>query len=186
MLTLGELINRNARKFSDRESYVEIDRRRTWRELDRRTDALGRVLRGWGVRPGDRIGVILKDSIEVVETIAACAKVGAVRVGLNYRLAPPELGALIDDAGVDQIFVQADLVDGAKEALTHSDRQPRLIGICKGHNLPDDYEALIAEGTADDPLSLSQHERLMICYTTGSTGLPKGAIYPHRQMIEST
>lgn len=185
MLTLGELINRNARNFGDREAYVEIARRRTWRELDQRTDALGRILRGWGVRPGDRIGVILKDSIEVVETIGACAKTGAVRVGLNYRLAPPELGALIDDAGVDQIFVQAELVDGAKEALTRSNRQSRLIGIGDGHDLPDDYEALITEGTADEPLSLSQHERLMICYTTGSTGLPKGAIYPHRQMIES-
>ncbi|RBW61078.1 hypothetical protein DS909_02825 [Phaeobacter gallaeciensis] len=81
MLTLGELINRNARTHGDREAYVDMSRRVSWRALDERTDALAHELRRSGVKPGDRIGVILKDCIEVVETIGASAKVGAVRVG---------------------------------------------------------------------------------------------------------
>ncbi len=185
MLTLGELINRNAYTHGDREAYLDKDRRLSWRALDERTDALAHELRHTGIKPGDRIGVILKDSIEVVETIGACAKVGAVRVGLNYRLAPPELGALIDDSGVDQLFVQAEMAEIATTALQHSDRQPHLIGIGAGHSLERDYETMIAEGASGPPFKQTRHERLMICYTTGSTGLPKGAIYPHQLMMES-
>lgn len=185
MLLLGRLIEKNARDLANHDAYVELDRRRTWRELHERTDALGHALRDKGVRSGDRIGVILKDSIEVVETIGVCAKVGALRVGLNYRLAPPEIGKLIDDAGVNFIFVQADLMDVATAGVAAAERKPELVGVGEEHGLELDYETLIAEGLKRGPLIQTPHERLMICYTTGSTGLPKGAIYPHRLMLES-
>ena len=185
MLTLGELINRNARSYGDRDAYVELDRRRTWQDLDKRTDALAHVLQSWGVKRDDRVGVILKDSIEVVETIGACAKIGAIRVGLNYRLAPPEIGALIDDSGVDVLFVQAGLIEIARSALECSNRSPKLIGIGADHGAEHDYESLIAEGAAQGRFEQTPGDRLMICYTTGSTGLPKGAIYPHLPMLDS-
>ncbi|MCY4592459.1 MAG: AMP-binding protein [Alphaproteobacteria bacterium] len=185
MLPLGRLIERNARGLPGRDAYVEMERRRTWLELHERTDALGYGLRERAVRPGDRVGVVLRDSIEVAETIGACAKVGALRVGFNYRLAPPEIGQLIDDAGVDFVFVQADLTEVATAGVAAAERTPELIGIGEGHGLDLDYEGLVAEGLKRGPLVQTPHERLMICYTTGSTGFPKGAIYPHRPMLES-
>ncbi len=185
MLTLGELIERNARNLGATDAYVEIDRRRSWHELHARSDAVGHALRAKGVKSGDRVGVISKDAIEVVETIAACAKIGALRVGLNYRLAPPEIGQLIDDAGVDVVFVRAEHAGIALAGVELSERKPVLVGMAGDHELDFDYETLIADHEKCGALRQSPHERLMICYTTGSTGLPKGAIYPHRAMLES-
>jgi len=185
MWTLGKLIERNGNNLGDQDAYVEIDRRRTWRDLHERSDALGHALRALGTKPGDRVGVILRDCIEMAETIGACGKVGATRVGLNYRLAPREIGQLIDDAGCDILLVQAELCEKAQAALETAERKPKLIGIGDGHEFDLDYEILIERDRKLGPLSQTPHDRLMICYTTGSTGLPKGAIYPHRAMLES-
>ncbi|MEM0990005.1 MAG: AMP-binding protein [Pseudomonadota bacterium] len=185
MITLGDLVARNAQRFGAKDAYVEIERRRCWADLHRRTDALAHALGDLGVRPGDRVGVILKDSIEVAETIAACAKLGATRVGLNHRLAPPEIAALADDAGVDVVCVQSDLADLARQAMSAADRSPKLIGIGSGHGFDLDYETLIATHADRGAFPQTPHERIMICYTTGSTGLPKGAIYPHATMVDS-
>ena len=184
MPTLGHLIDRNADRFGDLDAYVELDRRRSWRDLGACTDALAHALRGLSIRKGDRVGVILSDCIEVVETIGACAKAGAIRVGLNYRLAPREIGELIDDSGTDVLFVQDTKIAIAQEALTFSTRQPKLIGIGT-HELELDFETLISTELARGAFAHAPHEQLMICYTTGSTGLPKGAIYPHELMMDS-
>ena len=185
MLLLGRLIERNASVRAGHDAYVEVARRRTWSELHERTDALGHALRRRGISRGDRVGVILKDSIEVAETIGTCAKIGALRVGFNARLAPPEIGRLIDDSGVACIFVQAELSAVAAAGVAAAERSPDLIGIGEGHDLDLDYESMIADGLERGQLTQTPHERLMICYTTGSTGVPKGAIYPHRAMLES-
>lgn len=184
-LTLGKLVERAARVRGDRIAYVEIDRARSWSEIHRRTDALGQALKELGVRQGDRVGVISKDAIEVAETIIACAKIGAIRVGINYRLAAPEIAALIDDSGVDVLFIQSALIEGVRPAVDKALRKPRLVGVNGSHDLEFDYEALVGKGAGLGPLVQTPNDILMIAYTTGSTGLPKGAIYPHVRMMES-
>ncbi|MBS7698554.1 MULTISPECIES: AMP-binding protein [unclassified Chelatococcus] len=184
-LTLGKLVESAARSRGSHDAYVELDRRRTWNEIHQRTDALGWALKEIGVRRGDRVGIISKDAIEVAESIIACAKIGAIRVGLNFRLAGPEITALIDDAGVDVVLVQAALVDAILPAIRATKRRPQAVGMAGQHALEHDYEALVSKGATRGPLEQTPHDTLMICYTTGSTGLPKGAIYPHAKMMES-
>ena len=184
-LSLGKLVENAARSRGSHDAYVELNRRRTWSDIHRRTDALGWTLKKLGVRRGDRVGIISRDAIEVAETVTACAKIGAIRVGLNYRLANPEITALVDDAGVDTIFVQASLTEAVMAAIRATKRNSQLVGMAGEHGLDLDYESLIADGAAYGPLVQTPHDNLMICYTTGSTGLPKGAIYPHSKMMES-
>ena len=95
--TFGALVRRNGAHWADKAAFVEFDRKVTWRELDRRTDALGHAYRALGVARGDRVAVLSHDAIEVPETFLAAAKVGAIRVGLNPRLAEAELAALLRD-----------------------------------------------------------------------------------------
>lgn len=185
MLMLGKLVERAARVRGNHVAYVEMDRQRSWAELDSRTDALGWSLKELGIRSGDRVGIISRDAIEVAETIVACAKIGAIRVGLNYRLAAPEIAVLIDDAGVDVLFIQSALADLVLPATQKAIRKPRLIGMDGPHALEIDYEDLVAKGSGRGRLVHTPCETLMIAYTTGSTGLPKGAVYPHVKMMES-
>lgn len=179
---LGQLIAQNAVRFGARDAYVELNRRRSWQDLHSRTDALAHGLRAQGLRPGDRVAIISKDAIEVAETVIACAKAGLTRVGLNPRLAPPEIAALVDDAGVDLLFYQTDFAELVQQVFATCERSPKPLAFGAEWS---DYEALIKAHLPDGSFAQTPHDRLMICYTTGSTGLPKGAIYPHEKMIES-
>ena len=105
MLTFGGLIRHHGQYWGDKDAFVELERRRSWGEYHRRTDALGHALRRLGISPGDRVAILAADCIEVAETFGACTKIGAIRVGLNPRLAAPEIAALIADCAPSLLFV---------------------------------------------------------------------------------
>lgn len=185
MLTFGDLVRRNAERWGEHIAYTSFDRSVTWRELDARTDALGRALVDLGVRPMDRVAMIAADCVEVAEFFLACTKIGALRVGINARLAPREIAHILDDSTPTHLFVQADLEALARSGLQQAKIAPDTVGFGGAHGFADDLEDMIARGLSDAPIHQAKHKNVMLCYTTGSTGLPKGAIYPHDQMLRS-
>ena len=187
MLTFGELIQKNGTYWPNKDAFVELDRHVSWGAFHARTDALGHSLRRLGVSPGDRVAILASDCIEVAETFGACMKIGAIRVGLNPRLAPPEIDALIADCAPHALLVHT---DHASNAGTATLRNPRVGEIgCRiiefGGAANTEYERLIATETRQPSLIQSPHDVAMIAYTSGSTGLPKGAIYPHEHFLRS-
>ena len=188
MTTFGALTRRNGAHWPGKDAFVEISRKVTWGELDRRTDALGHAYRALGVSPGDRIAVLSHDAIEVPETFLAAAKVGAIRVGLNPRLAAAEVATLIKDCEPRLLIYSGEhlrLVSLAMAQLADLANPPALIGFAAGHGAPLDYEELTARHARDGVLHERPHEHAMIAYTSGSTGLPKGAIYPHDKFLRT-
>ncbi|GGO54868.1 Acyl-CoA synthetase (AMP-forming)/AMP-acid ligase II [Roseovarius pacificus] len=188
MTTFGELVRRNGRHWAEKDAYVATDRKVTWKELDRRTDALGHAYRALGLIPGDRVGVLTHDSVEIPETFLAAAKVGGIRVGINTRLAAAEIAALIKDS-TPRILVYGgeyqDLMDLVSAQLSDMADPPLLVGIGGLHKAKHDYEDLIARHMGDGELEHTPHELSMIAYTSGSTGLPKGAVYPHDKFLQA-
>jgi len=187
-MTFGSLLRRNGSHWPEKDAYVELQRRVTWGELDRRTDALGRALRGFDVRPGDRVAVLSHDCIEVAETFLTASKIGAIRVGLNARLAAPEVLALIKDCRPTVLAYSAEqqrLVDLIKSGIDELALPAVLVGFGDSHTASYDYEELIERNFAREPLEQTPHETAMIAYTSGSTGLPKGAIYPRDKFLRT-
>lgn len=186
MLTFGDLVRRNAERWSDHTAYVSFDRRVTWRAFHERTEALARGLVALGVEPGARVAMLAADCIEVAELFIACSKIGALRVGVNARLAPREIAHILEDSTPTHVFVAAahqDLLQSSLEWATH---RPAAIGFGGAHGCPDDLEDIIARNSAGGALPAVGHANVMLAYTTGSTGLPKGAVYPHEPMLRST
>jgi acyl-CoA synthetase (AMP-forming)/AMP-acid ligase II len=182
MLTFGDLIRRNATTWATKDAFVDQARRVTWGAYHARTDALGHAMRCLDVTPGDRVVVLAADCIELAETFGACMKIGAVRVGLNPRLAPPEVQALIADCAPRVTFVHADhlhLIEGGALPMHGT------IRVIEFGGPGSEYERLIAAGLDDSTLAQTPHGVAMIAYTTGSTGLPKGAVYPHAGFLTS-
>jgi len=188
MMSFGDLVRRNGAHWPAKDAYVELDRRVTWSELDKRTDALAHALRGLGIKPGDRVAVLAHDCIEVPETFLAISKIGAIRAGLNARLAAAEILALVKDCRPSVLIYgggQQRLIDLIKADLDALPDRPELIGFGAGHSAKLDYEELINQSRSRGPVEQTVYEIAMIAYTSGSTGLPKGAIYPREKFLRT-
>jgi acyl-CoA synthetase (AMP-forming)/AMP-acid ligase II len=178
-----DLIARSARAYPDAVAFVDGERRTTWRELHRRSDRLAAALQGLGVGKGDAVALLAHDRIELMEHWWACLKIGALRTGVNYRYAPREIAHIVRDCDARTIVVQ----DSLRELLDAelADEGRTLIGLGADHGLALDYEQLIADGGEVVAPALSDDDAAAISYTSGTTGLPKGALFTQRGVREA-
>ena len=187
MINIGRLLARRAELDPEREGLVFGETRLTYRQFNREANRVAHALAHLGVRKGDRVGLISMNSPRFCEVFFAVAKLGAVLVTLNWRLAPPELEWICANAGVNVLVFDGEfsptvgtmrpnlaatryaVVDG--EALSWA---PSLDAIAAGAS----DEEPPAEGGDDDPL--------LIMYTSGTTGRPKGVVITHANLFWAT
>ncbi len=148
----------------------------TYRQLDDRTNRLANVLRDRGVRAGDRIAALGKSSPEIIETVLAAAKIGAVTVPLNWRLPVGELVDVVDDAQARLIVCHDDFLGAVTEI--RSDAEALLEPIVFGDpRRPLSYEQALAAAPSIDPGHVGDADDVVLqLYTSGTTGRPKGVL----------
>jgi long-chain acyl-CoA synthetase len=147
----------------------------TYRALDERSSRLARALRAAGVRAGTRVAHLDRTGPEVVELLFAAAKIGAVLVPLNWRLAPPELERIVADARAPV------LVAGPGFAATAAGIADKLA--VRVVTTGDEYEAWLGEQPGRDPGGRgAAADTIVQMYTSGTTGVPKGVLTTHRNL----
>ena len=111
---IGLLLKKRAEICPNREAFVEFERNRrfTFAELNARANRVANGLLAKGIRPGDRVATLLKNSIEFVETYFAVAKIGAVMVPVNWRLVAGEIAYILQDSGAKALVYDSDFDDG--------------------------------------------------------------------------
>lgn len=173
--TLGALFRARARIDPAATALVEDDRRWTYAALNERVNRLAHVLAREGIGRGDRIALLSQNCAAYIEIELAAAKLGAIVAAVNWRLAAPELGHCIRLAEPRIVMV----AERHAEALARLDLEPtRTI------TLGAEYEARLARASCLEPPEVAAPEDgLIILYTSGTTGLPKGAVISHRAMI---
>jgi fatty-acyl-CoA synthase len=154
----------------------------TWRELDAAVTRLAGGLRQHGVEPGDRVGILAANSLEWCQLALATLHAGAVLVPLNIRLAPPELGLILDHSGCKAVAVDGTLADLYAQAPRPRSPTPLSIDLDKesGGQAGLTFAELIQ---TSEPLPRAipraDDDPALIGYTSGTTGLPKGVTLTH-------
>ncbi len=152
------------------------DRTITFGELDARSNQAAQAFRAAGVGPGDRVAFIEKNGAEFFEVTFALAKLGAVGVAVNWRLAPPEMRQIIDDARAEVVVVGPDFF-GAIEAIEGDLARVHTVVAVGEHPRWPAFDDWIAGQPADDPGVVSGADDVAFqLYTSGTTGLPKGVM----------
>jgi fatty-acyl-CoA synthase len=151
---------------------------RTWAELDARVGALAGGLRALNLTPGDRVGVLADNDVRTFELFLACLRAQLVFTPLNWRLAAPELSAVLDDCRPAALF--HDVANAERSADLAGQR--RMPTVC--WDAPDDaYEELLRSSARVDGEFLDPDALAQITYTSGTSGVPKGVTSANRTLV---
>ena len=175
----------------DQEIVYRDIKRFTYRDIRARVGRLASALFELGVRPGDTVGVLDWDSNRFLESFFAIPMMGAILQTVNVRLSPEQIAYTINHAGASTLLVNDEfvgLLEGLKSQLPNvqtlvvmSDRPSPQTG---GLSFVGEYEDLLAAGSPDyDFPDFDENTQATTFYTTGTTGLPKGVFYSHRQLM---
>jgi fatty-acyl-CoA synthase len=172
-LVLPEVIGRGARAHPGRAALVFGDVARTHGQLHERAGRLAGALESEGVGRGDRVAMLLHNGFEFVEALLACHRLGAVAVPVNFRLAPDEIAYVLRDSG------SVGLISG----LPVPEEADLRFVVTSG----EDYEARLATAApGPEQAPLSEEDPALMCYTSGTTGRPKGAVLTHGGLVAGT
>ena len=192
-LTLQHAYNRAVSLFPRKEIVTQLDNglhRYTYRDWGRRTAQLANALLGAGVQQGDRIATLGWNTYRHMELYFAIPCIGAVLHTLNMRLFSEQLVYIINNAEDSMIFVDGDLVPLLE---SFADKLPTVKQYVVMGDAPGatgklqpsiDYESFIAgQPEKIDWPALDENTAAAMCYTSGTTGNPKGVVYTHRSIF---
>ena len=173
--TVGSLFRDRVASHPDRPALQGGDKELSYAQLNDRVNRTAAVIAGHGLKSGERVALLAENCAEYLEIKLACAKLGVILACQNWRLAPAEVQHCLDLVEPSLIIV--------------SPRHSGLLEQIDTHGLPmlslgDAWEAALAEASDAEPdVEVDPETGLVILYTSGTTGLPKGATVSHRAEV---
>ncbi|MBT3528837.1 MAG: AMP-binding protein, partial [Porticoccaceae bacterium] len=150
-------------------------RETTYADLDYKASQVANGLIAAGCEPNTRIGYLGKNSDYFFEVMSGTAKANLVIAGVNWRLAPPEIEYILNNACIDILFVGAEFYDVVVQLMPNLGNIRHFIAIDGGHSEWPDYGSWRDTQDSTDPmLPVSLDDDVMQLYTSGTTGHPKG------------
>ncbi len=193
-LMISDLLEHAAKVHKDREIYTlqtnMTEHRYTWSEAARRTKKLANALKAAGIKKGDRVATIAWNNFRHIEIYYAVSSIGAIVHTINPRLDPQQIAWMVNHAEDSMMFFDTTfgpIADGIHQACPSV---KKWVSMCDAGDMPDYkapvtcYESFIAD--ASDEIiweRFDENTACTLCYTSGTTGNPKGVLYSHRSTI---
>lgn len=177
-MTIPSMLAAQTRSRPDETALVFGGHELSYAELDTRTDQLARGLVNLGVVAGDRVGLVMRNRTEFIESFLACHKLGAVAVPINFRLTANEVSWILTNAGVIGVITDRESQDlPAPSPGFH-------ITIDAATDAHLEYVDVLSNGAMATGLEVvaEADAAAFIMYTSGTTGRPKGAVLTHRSL----
>lgn len=179
-MSLGDIPRRNARRFPSKTGLVFGDVHLTWPEVNARVNRLAHAVLERGVEKGDRVAVLAQNDHRYLEIYWGLAKAGVIAVPLNYRLVERELVQLLNHSQACALISGLGYEDMSSMLLNGVSSLEWLLSFGDGRDFATDYEEFIQSGSGDEPdVVVDDDDPFAIMYTSGTTGLPKGAVVTH-------
>ena len=182
-----DIIRNNARKRPFAQALIfEDGAYLTWAELHQRAGTTAAVLHGIGVSPGDRVAVLAKNCLEMIQIYIACCRLGAVFSPLNYRFALPELEYVLADSRPVAVLAQASYPNEMRALRAGPSAEGVRAWISFGGDIPGcrGLEAELEDpGEPPEDHQSRDDDPIFMCYTGGTTGKAKGVLLSHRNVM---
>ena len=184
-LTMGEVVKRSANQYPNRTAVIFEDKRLTYKQYNKCVNKAANVLLSFGLKKGAHVAILGMNSIEYLELCHATAKTGIIFGTINWRLAPDEIFYIVQDAGNKILFVEAEfqnLVSKFQDKL----KDVKIIVYGGKITLQNalSYNDLVDSANDEEPeVEVNGEDEAIIMYTSGTTGLPKGAVLTHTNVV---
>ncbi|MEF8813855.1 MAG: class I adenylate-forming enzyme family protein [Halovenus sp.] len=184
--TVADLLEKQSRSHPDRTAIVAEDgSEMTYSDLDDRANRLGNALADRGLDRGSRVAILSGNRPEYAEVLFAAAKLGAIVPTINWRQARDELVHCLSIADPDAIVVSGDQQEKVEWIEDSEELDPDVVAL-DGSFGTVEYESLVDSGDPRPPepsTPVRREDALLILYTSGTTGLPKGAVISHDTLL---
>jgi acyl-CoA synthetase (AMP-forming)/AMP-acid ligase II len=195
-MLITEILSRNGRHFGLETALVERDPARkirrsiTWNQFNSQANQVANALRGMGIVKGDRVAHLMTNCLEWLPIYFGILRTGALAVPLNFRFLADTISRCVSTAGAKTIFFGPEFVDRIASVKNELDSHLRhYIYVGAEDSRPAfaaSYAALIRDQPDDDPkIPIDLLDDAAIYFTSGTTGIPKGALLTHRNLESS-
>src|SRR5438132_9707517 len=185
MQSVAELLRARAAAHPDRDFLWCDAERWTYAETDRRTDAVAAGLAETGVAAGDRVAVISSNRPEMLELFFALAKLGAIHVPLNVFLKGDFLRYQLQDSQASTLVADAAGLQAVNAVLDDVPELKRIVLLDDNGGGAIPYARVRASRAPVPQAELARASLMAIMYTSGTTGMPKGCMLPHRRFLNT-
>lgn len=186
-MNVGQLLTKAARVFPERPAVVQGSRRLSYARFNGRVNRLANALYGLGLRPGDHVALLMYNCPEMLEGMFACFKAGCGAVPINFRLHPREYAFIINHSEAKAVICSPEFASPLTGLRSELSEARHLISLSNAEMGFLDYETLL--GRASDHFrdaEVAPDDVAWLFYTSGTTGLPKGAMLTHRNLLAMT
>ena len=186
---VGLMLKQRAVVSTHSEAYVEpsTNIRATWHEVNLLSNRCASVMAGMDLAAGQRVALLMHNSIEFTTLFYGAAKLGLVVVPLNTRLTASELSFILSDSGANALFYDPEFSEVVASIKTQDEHPLSIAHYVQAHGDSGSdpaLHALLAEASDAEPIiGGGDQDNMFIMYTSGTTGLPKGVVHTHDSIM---